>query len=117
MTDKVIVYTTCAKDGDAETLAQKLIERRLAACVNVVPGVRSFYRWKGNIEKDGELLLMIKTARGLVEQLRLELERLHPYELPEMIVTPIVDGSPNYLAWLDQEITAAGPEPGEGSSS
>jgi periplasmic divalent cation tolerance protein len=109
MTDKVIVYTTCGKAEDAENLAQRLIEGRLAACVNVVPGVRSFYRWKGKIENDTEFLLIIKTARGLVDPLRLELEKLHPYELPEMIVAPIIDGSPNYLAWLDQEVSPEGP--------
>jgi periplasmic divalent cation tolerance protein len=111
MTDKVIVYTTCGKAEDAENLALRLIEGRLAACVNVVPGVRSFYRWKGKIENDTEFLLIIKTARGLVDQLRLELEKLHPYELPELIVAPIIDGSPNYLAWLEQEVSAEGPAP------
>lgn len=109
MTDKVIVYTTCGKAEDAEALAQRLIEGRLAACVSVVPGVRSFYRWKGKVENDPEVLLIIKTARGLVDQLRQELEKAHPYELPELIAAPIVDGSPNYLAWLEQEVTADGP--------
>jgi periplasmic divalent cation tolerance protein len=111
MTDKVIVYTTCGKAEDAERLARCLVEERLAACVNVVPGVRSFYRWKGKIENDTEFLLMIKTARGLVDQLRQQLEKVHPYELPELIVAPIIDGSPNYLAWLEQEVAADGPSP------
>lgn len=111
MTDKVIVYTTCGKAEDAERLAQGLIERRLAACVNVVPGVRSYYRWKGKIENDAEFLLIIKTARALVDPLRVEIEKLHPYELPELIVAPIIDGSPNYLAWLEQEVAAQGPSP------
>jgi periplasmic divalent cation tolerance protein len=111
MTDKVIVYTTCSKAEDAESMARRLIEGRLAACVNVVSGVRSYYRWKGTIENDAEFLLIIKTARGLVDPLRLELEKLHPYELPELIVSPIVDGSPNYLAWLEQEVAAEGPSP------
>jgi periplasmic divalent cation tolerance protein len=111
MTDKVIVYTTCGKAEDAENLAQRLVEERLAACVNVVPGVRSFYRWKGKIENDAEFLLIIKTARGLVGSLRQQLEKVHPYELPEMIVAPIIDGSPNYLAWLEQEVAAQGPSP------
>lgn len=104
MTDKVIVYTTCGSAGDAENLAQRLIEHRLAACVNVVPGVLSYYRWKGKVENNTEFLLMIKTARGLVDALRLELEKLHTYELPELVVAPIVDGSPNYLSWLEQEL-------------
>lgn len=111
MTDKVIVYTTCGNAEDAGKLAQRLIEGRLAACVNVVPGVQSYYRWKGTIVNDTELLLIIKTARGLVDSLRLEMEKLHPYELPELIVAPIIDGSPNYLAWLEQEVAAEGPSP------
>jgi periplasmic divalent cation tolerance protein len=108
MTDKVIVLTTCAKSEDADKLAQALVEKRLAACVNVVSGVKSFYRWQGKIENDAEFLLIVKTARGLVDQLRQELEKLHPYELPELVVAPIIDGSPNYLAWLEQEISAEG---------
>jgi periplasmic divalent cation tolerance protein len=109
VTDKVIVYTTCGKAEDAESIAQRLIEGRLAACVNVVAGVRSFYRWQGKIENAAEFLLIIKTARGLLDPLRVELEKLHPYDLPELIVAPIIDGSPNYLAWLEQEVTAEGP--------
>ncbi len=111
MTDKVIVYTTCGNATDAETLAQRLIDQRLAACVNVVPGVLSYYRWKGKVEKDSEFLLLIKTARGLVDQLRLEFEKLHTYELPEMVVCPIVDGAPNYLAWMEQELTSNQEQP------
>ncbi len=109
MTDKVIVLTTCNKSEDAEMLAQALIEKRLAACVNVVSGVRSYYRWQGKIENDGEFLLIVKTVRGLVDSLRQELEKLHPYDLPELVVAPIIDGSPNYLAWLEQEVTTQGP--------
>jgi periplasmic divalent cation tolerance protein len=109
MTDKVIVLTTCGKSEDAEKLAQALVEKRLAACVNVVSGVRSFYRWQGKIENDAEFLLIAKTARGLVDQLRQELEKIHPYELPELVVAPIIDGSPNYLAWLEKEVASEGP--------
>lgn len=111
MTDKVIVLTTCNKSEDAAMLAQALIEKRLAACVNVVSGVRSYYRWQGKIENDSEFLLVVKTARGLVDSLRQELEKLHPYDLPELVVAPIIDGSPNYLAWLEQEVAAEGPSP------
>lgn len=105
MTDKVIIYTTCSQTEEAEKLARHLIEQRLAACVNVISGVASYYRWKGEIEKETEICLVIKTARGLVDAIRLEMEKLHTYELPEMVVVPIVDGSPNYLAWLENEIT------------
>ncbi len=105
MTDKVVAYTTCADPEEAEKIARHLIEERLAACVSVVPAVKSYYRWKGSIESDDEILLMIKTSRDLVDALRQQLEKLHSYDLPELIVTPIVDGSPNYLAWLEKELT------------
>lgn len=105
MTDKVVAYTTCDNPEEAEKIARHLIEERLAACVSVVPGVKSYYRWKGSIESDDEILLMIKTSRDLVDALRQQLEKLHSYDLPELIVTPIVDGSPNYLAWLEKELT------------
>jgi periplasmic divalent cation tolerance protein len=107
MTDKVIVYTTCADGVEAEKLARHLIDLRLAACVNVIPAVVSYYRWKGKIENSGEAVLMIKTARALVDTVRAALEKAHSYELPELLAVPIVDGSPNYLAWLENEI--AGP--------
>ena len=104
MTDKVVAYTTCAGPEEAEKIARHLIDERLAACVSVVPAVKSYYRWKGSIESDDEILLMIKTSRDLVDALRQQLEKLHSYDLPELIVTPIVDGSPNYLAWLESEL-------------
>ena len=111
MTDKVVLFSTCPNMAEAENLAGHLVETRLAACVNAVPAIRSFYRWKGKIENDAEFLLIIKTARGLVDSLRVEIEKLHPYELPELIVAPIVDGSPNYLAWLEQEVAVQGSSP------
>ena len=72
---------------------------------SVLPGVKSFYRWQGKIETDDEILLMVKTSRDLVDEMRCRLDRLHSYDLPELIVVPIVDGSPNYLAWLERELT------------
>ena len=108
MTDKVIVYTTCGNITEAESIARNLIDNRLAACVNVVPGLLSYYRWQGKVENDTELLLMIKTAGNLIDEVRNALETLHSYDLPEMIVLPIIGGSPNYLEWLEQEVQ---PEP------
>ncbi len=104
MTDKVVAYTTCDDPEEAEKLARHLIDERLAACVTVVPGVKSYYRWKGGVESDDEILLMIKTSRDLVDAVGQQLDKLHTYDLPELIVTPIVDGSPNYLAWLETEL-------------
>jgi len=104
MTDKILVYSTCSKAEEAESLARHLIEQRLAACVNVCPQVKSYYRWKGKIEADAEILLIIKTSRDLFGRLQSEWERLHSYEVPELIAVPIVEGAPNYLNWMQQEL-------------
>ena len=106
MTDKIVVLSTCGSAEEAERIARALVEKRLAACVNVMPAVRSFYRWKGAIEDEPELLLVIKSSRGLFDQLRAEIERLHSYEVPEVIAVPVVDGSEGYLEWLERELAA-----------
>src|SRR3981081_518128 len=108
MTDKIVVFSTCSTQEEAGRIARKLIEERRAACVNVGPGIRSFYRWKGVIEEAGECLLVIKTSRDLFDRLRLELEKAHTYETPEVVAVPIVDGAPNYLNWLDSELEPSG---------
>jgi periplasmic divalent cation tolerance protein len=104
MTDKIVVLSSCGSLEEAERLAQKLVEEHLAACVNVIAGARSFYRWKGSIEKAEECLLAIKTSRDLFERLRIVLETAHSYELPEILALPVVAGSPNYLSWLEGEL-------------
>ena len=100
MTDKIIVLTTCAEKADAERLARTLVAERLAACVSVVPRVRSFYHWKGEIESSEEFLLIVKTSRDLFPALCAEMEKLHPYEVPELLALPIVEGAENYLNWM-----------------
>jgi len=106
MTDKIVVLSTCGSVEEAGRIARELVEKRLAACVNIVSGVRSIYRWKGAVEDDGEVLLVIKSSRALFERLRAEIEKLHSYEVPEVIAVPVVDGSERYLAWLDRELAA-----------
>jgi periplasmic divalent cation tolerance protein len=105
MTDKIVVLSTCGSAEEARLLARALVEKRLAACVSVVPGVRSVYRWKEAIEEEEEVLLVIKTSRPLLEELRAEIERLHSYEVPEVIAMQVVGGSERYLEWLDRELT------------
>lgn len=107
MTDKVIVLTTCATQADGMRIARALVERRLAACVNVVPNVTSVYRWQGAIEESAEWLLVIKTATGLLENLKEELPKIHPYEVPELVAINILDGSESYLGWLAAELGTA----------
>jgi periplasmic divalent cation tolerance protein len=104
MTDKVIVLTTCSSAEQAGSIARRLVEARLAACVSVVPGARSYYRWQGAIESSEEHLLLIKSSRELAGELQQEIGKLHSYELPEFLVLPIVDGSENYLDWLGREL-------------
>ena len=106
MTDKIVVLSTCGSDDEAARIARALVEKKLAACVNVMPAGRSFYRWKEVIEDQQESLLVIKSSRALFNQLRAEIEKLHSYEVPEVIAVPIVDGSEGYLEWLDRELTA-----------
>lgn len=106
MTDKIVVLSTASSTEEAEKIARGLVNQRLAACVSVVPGIRSFYHWQGKIEDSAELLLVIKSSRAHFEALRLSLEKLHSYEVPEVIAMPVVDGAPNYLQWMDGELGA-----------
>lgn len=105
MTDKIIIFTTCETEDEASRLAKDLVEKKLAACVNILPKIRSVYRWKDKIEDAPEVLLVIKSRRDLFDQLRAEIGKLHSYEIPEVIAIPVVDGSPEYLAWLDRELS------------
>jgi periplasmic divalent cation tolerance protein len=100
MTDKIVVLNTCAHEEEAERIARLLVDRRLAACVSIVPRVRSFYRWKGAVESSEEWLLLIKSSRPLFDQLRAAIEVAHSYEVPEVLALPVVDGAAPYLDWL-----------------
>jgi periplasmic divalent cation tolerance protein len=104
MTDKIVVFSACDSEEEAEKIARLLIETKLAACVNVFKGVHSFYRWKGAIQNTAEWLLIIKSSRTHFEALRAEIEKVHSYDVPELIAMPIVDGSKNYLSWLENEL-------------
>jgi periplasmic divalent cation tolerance protein len=104
MTDKIVVLSTCDSEEQAAAVARALVEQRLAACVNIIPGARSIYRWKGAIEDAAEWVLVIKTRRDLFGALRISLQKTHSYEIPEVIALPVVEGSESYLAWLDREL-------------
>jgi periplasmic divalent cation tolerance protein len=101
MTDKIVVLSTCASEEEAETLARSMLEQRLAACVNVIPRMRSYYRWKGALESNEEWLLLIKSSRDRFHALMAALEKAHSYEIPEVVALQVVDGSPNYLNWIE----------------
>lgn len=105
MTDKIVVLTTCDSEMLAEQLARHLVEHRLAACVNILPKARSIYRWQEKIEDAGEWVLLIKSRRDLFTALRAEIQKIHTYEVPEVIALPVVDGSEAYIGWLDGQLT------------
>ncbi len=104
MTDKIVVLTACDSEAQAKAIARRLVEQRLAACVNIVPGATSVYWWQEKMEESTECLLLIKSSRGLFEKLRDEITRLHAYQIPECIALPIADGSQPYLAWLERAL-------------
>src|ERR1019366_4228161 len=104
MTDKIVVLNTCGSEDEAERLARLLIERRLAACVSIVPRMRSVYRWNGAVESSDEWLLLIKSSRSLFEQLRGAIEGAHSYRVPEVLALPVIDGAADYLDWLQANL-------------
>ena len=104
MTDKRLVLTTCGSLEEARSIAQALVERQLAACVNIVPQIESVYRWQGEVESATEFLLVIKTTSGAFIRLREALSALHSYELPECIEIAIEDGSAAYLDWIGESV-------------
>lgn len=103
MTDKRLVLTTCGSLEEARRLAHALVERKLAACVNVSQ-IESVYRWQGKIETATEWLLVVKTTAEAFNRLRDALDELHSYELPECIEIAVADGSPKYLAWIGESV-------------
>ena len=100
------MFSTASSAEEAEKIARALVNEHLAACVNVVPSIRSFYRWQGKIEDSAEFLLVIKSSRERFDALRTLLEKLHSYEVPEVVAIPVVDGARNYLNWMGGELGA-----------
>ena len=104
MTDKIVIFVTVGNSSDASLLAKSLVEKRLVACVNLVPGVSSWYWWEGKVNQDQEVLLMMKTSRDKFAALEKEVLRLHSYAVPEIIAIQIVEGSKNYLNWIEESL-------------
>jgi periplasmic divalent cation tolerance protein len=109
MTGKLLVLTTAGSDDEARKIAHALVERRLAACVNMVPRIHSVYRWQGKVESAEESLLIIKTTTDCEERVRATIRELHSYELPECIAIGIDGGSEEYLRWVSENVRD--PEP------
>jgi len=99
----VLIYTTFASLEDAKAVGAALVEARLAACVNMFPGMISLYQWEGVREEANEIAMIIKTRESLTEQVLAETKRLHPYEVPALLVLPVEGGSAEYCAWIVSE--------------
>ena len=104
--DYIIVLTTCNSSEVASSIAKSLVGSQLAACVNIINGIESVYQWQGKIERDKELLLVIKTRQSLYSQLEQKIQELHDYELPEIIAVPVETGEKNYLNWIQSATDA-----------
>ena len=107
-----VVLVTVPDVETGRSMAQAVVEARLAACVNVVPGLFSIYRWKGEVHEDPEALLVLKTTISVVEALRTRVLELHPYEVPEFLVLPVEQGYPPYLGWVAGAVEEIGTSDG-----
>lgn len=99
-----LVITTCPSMAEAETLSEKLLAARLAACINIVPGVHSLYEWQGALQREQEFLLLIKSRSECFAELQALVQANHSYELPELIAVSIEEGLPPYLHWIDAQL-------------
>jgi periplasmic divalent cation tolerance protein len=100
--EKIVVFVTVPDVEDAERIGRSLVEGRLAACVNIVPQIRSLFRWEGKVADESETLLIVKTRRALFDSLRAHVKQMHPYDIPEVIALPVVAGHQPYLRWIDE---------------
>jgi uncharacterized protein involved in tolerance to divalent cations len=103
MTDYILVFITASSEKEGEKIAGTLVKERLAACVNLVGGVKSTFRWKGEISSEQEVLLIVKTKDRLFQKLKKRVQELHSYEVPEMLALPILAGFEKYLSWVEEE--------------
>jgi periplasmic divalent cation tolerance protein len=104
--DELLVFTTAGSPDVARRIAMGLVENHEAACVSIIPGLRSIYRWQGEICDDGEWLLLIKSSRSRFEDVRARIRGLHSYDVPEIVAVPLTDGDPAYLQWLNDQLQA-----------
>jgi len=99
-----VVLVTCGSIGEARRIGRAVVEKKLAACANIVAGVESIYRWKGKMERAREVLVIMKTSEARLRELEREVKRLHSYAVPEFIALPIVAGSKEYLQWISDSV-------------
>ena len=104
MSERLVVLMTAGSQEEADRLADALVVNGLAACVNVIPGVTSVYRWEGEVQRDQEWLLVAKSHRDALDELVRRVRTIHSYEVPEVVALPLVGGSQAYLSWIDGEV-------------
>jgi periplasmic divalent cation tolerance protein len=104
MTDIVTILCTCGTEEEAQAIGNALVEARLAACVNLLPGIQSIYRWQGKVETAQEVLLLIKATEDHFPAVRDRITELHTYDTPEIIAVPVVDGLDKYIAWVREQV-------------
>ena len=105
MKNPIVILTTASTKTEADKIATKLVQEKLAACVNIIPNIKSIYRWKDKINEDSEYLLIIKTVQRVEEEIFKNICKLHSYDTPEMISIPVTGGEKNYLNWLSKSVT------------
>ena len=103
MTDPIVVLITAGSVEEAQKISGRILDERAAACVNILPGLISCYRWKGKIENDREVLMLVKSSRALLDDIIEIVKKNHSYEVPEIIALPVSGGSPDYLDWIEEE--------------
>jgi periplasmic divalent cation tolerance protein len=104
MTEALVVFSTFANEADAARVARVLVEERLVACANLIPGARSIYRWQDEVRDEAEVVVLMKTRKQDWTALLSRLHELHPYDTPECIAVRIAAGAPKYMAWLDEAL-------------
>jgi periplasmic divalent cation tolerance protein len=105
MDDAVVIMVTASSEEEAEILGKKLVEERLVACANCVPGVRSIFVWQGELCDECEVLLIMKSQRSYVSKIVRRVKELHSYDVPEIIALPIIEGSEDYLTWIAESVS------------
>ncbi len=103
MSNYIVIYITTSSISEAKKIGRALVEKKLAACSNIISPIRSIYRWQGKICDDKEALIILKTKKKLFKQIVAMVEELHSYDVPEIIALPIIEGSDQYLSWLKEE--------------
>jgi len=102
----VLVYVTVGSEAEAERIARGILELKLAACANILPGMRSLYWWQGKLESAAETVLLLKTTSELADRATAEIERLHSYDVPCVVTLPVTGGNPDFLRWIEAETTS-----------